>query len=149
MDIAFKARVIWEHRTASGAGGRVDQKRLTDLLEAYEYEFEEPVLARGLRAEIGEDDGRLPEVLRDLTVKGCAGPRGLGAALALVFKSEEETESPELEAAPVWEQLVYVALADASLLPARLGEAVLNGHGMSKKILEAYRLAQHKLHSRI
>lgn len=153
MDIAFRARVVWEHRAASGAGGRIDRKRLADLLEAYEHEFEEPVLTRGLQAEIGEDDNRLPEVLRDLTAGGRGGPRGLGAALAVVLRSEAEEaqapEGPELEDAPMWEQLVYVALADAGLLSDQLGEDVLGGRGVSERVLEAYRLAQYKLQTRV
>lgn len=144
-DGAFRLKVVWEYR--AGAGGRISRGRMADLLEAYEHELKEPVLARGLRTEPGAG-GPLPEVLRDLLpgergrdLDGPASSRGLGDALALVLRDEAELAGMDLASLPEWEQLAYVALADAQLLVEKKRARV------SERVLENYRLAGYKLHT--
>lgn len=152
-DAAFRLKVVWEHR-AGAADGRISRGRMADLLEAYEYELKEPVIARGLRTEPGGKTG-LPEFLRDLLpgeddregLLGSKSSRGLSDALALVLRDEEELAGTDLVSLPEWEQLAYVALADAELLLAEKRAAVLRGNGISGRVLKNYRLAGYKLHT--
>ncbi len=152
-DGAFRLKVVWELRASEEAGGRISRSRMADLLEAYRYELKEPVLARGLRTEPGAG-GALPEVLRDLLPgeregrsDGPASSRGLGDALALVLRGEEELAGKDLAGLPEWEQLACVALADAGLLPDAKGTAIPEELGVSERVLENYRLAGYKLHT--
>jgi hypothetical protein len=75
------------------------------------------------------------------------GPHGLGEALALVLELDGGSDMSESAVLPEWGQLVYVAMANAGLLPQRRAEAVLDGRGISEEVLNAYRLAEFKIRS--
>lgn len=167
MDNAFCARVVWEHRAGTNddetepwAGprtgsraGRLSRRRLRDLSEAYDHELEEPVLREGLLG--GVCDGALPNTLMDLlpdkagsgdagsrSISPGTGHQGLGEALAIALETDV---ARDLSSLPEWAQLVYVALADAGLLPTSRRTAVLDGREVSRTVLDTYRLAEFKV----
>ncbi len=112
---AFRARVILEQRRA----GRVNRRRMQDLAKAYDDELKEPVLADGLRKEAADGE-RLSEALGEVLPGRSARP-GLAEALSLALETGKGGRygPRDLRSAPEWEQLAYLALADAGLL---LGE---------------------------
>lgn len=152
MDNAFRARIIWEYRAGEGykgCRGRISRRRLTDLAKVYDDEFRESVLAKGLAP--GKAGGkRLPDTLQDL-LPGDAGKKGLGQgldeSLSAALKTGKTDGKPDQIWSPEWEQLAYVALADAGLLPSAQEAAIHNGCWVSEKVLDAYRLARYKVHS--
>jgi len=138
MDNAFCARVVWEYRV--GRQGRIGRRRLSNLAEAYDAELGEPVLRQGLSG--GVCGQALPNTLTDLISEwsGSGGrSHGLGDALALALDINNVSNDGHGEPAslPEWGQLVYLALAEARLLPARLGVAILEGRGVSQRVLTA------------
>jgi hypothetical protein len=123
---------------------------LRDLAEAYDTELKEPVLREGLQR--GVCGQAMPEHVMELLPEERGdgdgpGRHGLGEALALVLEIDGGGDMSESPALPEWGQLVYVAMADAGLLPQRRAEAVLDGRGISKEVLNAYRLAEFKIRS--
>lgn len=155
---AFRTRAIWARRAKEEGGlrgqrvRRIDQRRLFDLAKTYEDELHEPILAKGLRREVAGK--RLPGTLRELLPQDAdegapevAESQGLREAVSLVSKIDAVNGKPDPTSAPEWEQLAYVALADGGLLPVGQSEALLEDEAVSKRVLDAYRLAQYELRS--
>lgn len=158
-DNAFRVKTLWEDDASDDEGEprdrgyrtrRISRRRLHGLAEAYDDELKEPVLAEGLRREAGEKE--LPGTLRDLLPKDptegdpdAADRQGLSEALSFAIKTGDEEPVPAPSAE--WEQLVYVALADAGILSDRQQkDAILpSDAGLSKRVLDTYCLARHKI----
>lgn len=148
-DNAFLVKVVQKHRAGQR---RVNRERLSELSKIYDAELVDPVLAEGLPCSGPLES--LPGTLRDLASEGpdkgdSGGARTQGLEESLGLALRTENTSGELEKTPAaaqeWEQLVLVALADAGLLPAGQREDTMAGRGITKKVLDAYDLARHKV----